>query len=150
MAKVIGKNGIFLKQIRENCAMAFAKPGPSGQHSLRIELTKVFSPRQLQIIKANDGSLRGLPQLTGEVQSSSIDFYRDLENLQIAHVQIASKDPEVFEYAVEQVRRHTAQIYKEYMENAKKQWLDQYQLAMQSARFAMSTNPEDVDKEMIR
>ena len=53
MAKVIGKSGVFLKQIKMNCAEAFPNLGakndkqrtkPHQGQSLRIELTKVFSP----------------------------------------------------------------------------------------------------------
>lgn len=52
MAKVIGKNGIFLKQIKQNCAEAFPnKISAASYHpdssvpfqNLRIELTKVYS-----------------------------------------------------------------------------------------------------------
>ena len=44
-----------------------------------------------------------------------IDYYSQIENLQISHIQIASKDDEIFEYAVDQVRTHVGHIYAEYM-----------------------------------
>ena len=31
----------------------------------------------------------------------TIEFFQDAENLQMCHIQIASKDPEIFEYAIE-------------------------------------------------
>ena len=49
-----------------------------------------------------------------------IDFYKNVENLQICHIQIASKDSEIFEYAVEQIRDHVGHIYSEYMTQAAK------------------------------
>ena len=52
-------------------------------------------------IRENQGSLHGLPQLTGDYNPPEIEFYEDLENLQVAHVQIAAKDPEIFEYALD-------------------------------------------------
>lgn len=45
-----------------------------------------------------------------------IDNFLDLENFQICHIQIAAKTPEVFEYAVSQVRDHVARQYGEYIE----------------------------------
>ena len=60
MAKIIGKNGVFLKQIKTNCASAFpAKINGSNQESssssqnqnLRIELTKVYSENQMRQIR---------------------------------------------------------------------------------------------------
>jgi hypothetical protein len=49
MAKVIGKSGIFLKQIKLNCFAAFNKPYDvkNANSLLRIEVTKVFSKEQL-------------------------------------------------------------------------------------------------------
>ena len=75
-------------------------------------------------IRENQGSLRGLPQLTGDYAPKEIEFYQDLENLQVAHVQIAAKDPEIFEYALDQVRVHTAQVYQDYMEACRRVYVD--------------------------
>ena len=35
-------------------------------------------------------------------------MFNDVENLQMCHIQIASKDPDIFEYAIEQIRNHVA------------------------------------------
>ncbi len=44
--------------------------------------------------------------------------------MQVSHIQIASKDPEVFEYAIDQVRNHVGRVYSEYMLACKKVWED--------------------------
>ena len=59
-----------------------------------------------------------------KINQDRIEYYKDIENLQVSHIQIASKDPEVFEYAIEQVRNHVARIYAEYMLSCKKIWDD--------------------------
>ena len=51
-----------------------------------------------------------------------IEFFNDVENLQMCHIQIASKDPEIFEYAIEQIRNHVAQVYGEYMKTFAMEW----------------------------
>ena len=51
MAKLIGKNGIFLKTIKKNCEEAFPKKVKNMKPNVsicRIELTKVFTKENLQ------------------------------------------------------------------------------------------------------
>ena len=40
----------------------------------------------------------------------------------MCHIQIASKDPDIFEYAIEQIRNHVAQVYGEYMKTCAMEW----------------------------
>ena len=49
-----------------------------------------------------------------------IDSYRNSEIIQVCHIQVASRDSDVFEYAIDQVRDHVARQYGEYLEICRK------------------------------
>lgn len=63
MAKVIGKSGIFLKQIKMNCFDILNKPYDikTANSLLRIEVTKVFSKAQLSEIQVKQHLVMGMP-----------------------------------------------------------------------------------------
>jgi hypothetical protein len=60
----------------------------------------------------------GNPEEEATSCEREIDLYQKSEKVQICHIQIASKDEEVFEYAIEQVRYHVARTYAEYQDAA--------------------------------
>lgn len=81
MAKVIGKNGIFLKQIKNNCADAFQSKIKhhmlQGHNMLRIELTKVFNERQFQ-----EEIMRQQKMIHGGLIGSDFKDYSNPEDIQ--------------------------------------------------------------------
>jgi hypothetical protein len=44
----------------------------------------------------------------GQMNPLKIDSYRDSDIIQVCHIQVASRDSDVFEYAIDQVRDHVA------------------------------------------
>lgn len=125
MAKLIGKNGIFLKTIKQNCEEAFPKKVKSTKPNMsicRIELTKVFSKESLQQHQRNHFAMEaGVRIAREENQLSEMDELKrmkeEVEN-QVCHIQVASNDEEVFEYALQQVLVHASHIYTDYQTQA--------------------------------